>query len=128
MNEEDIGKLGGFFCCGSMFLAFTVPIAVQAWRRGYSFWLWIVVCVVVINPIIFLVTLALMPNRARQRLRVKFRKELDAKLASQPIDVIPIVVIGSPSVGSTLTGDRSLGDLPTMMPRERSVGDDETRG
>jgi hypothetical protein len=109
------------------FLYISIPW--QARKRGYSFWIWFIACVINLNlPIYLLVLLSLVPNRARKRLRVVFRAELDAKLAtvSGPLSVRSLARPMPP--GSTATFDRSLGDMPTIVPREQSVGDDETRG
>jgi hypothetical protein len=106
-----------------------VSIPWQARKRGYSFWLWFAACVVTVNvPIYYLVLLAMLPNRRRLQLRQKFRAELDSKLANiaEPITIKSFAAPMPP--GSTATVDRSLGDMPTIVPRERSLGDDETRG
>jgi hypothetical protein len=110
------------------FLYISIPW--QARKRGYSFWIWFIACVINLNlPIYLLVLLSLVPNRARKRQRLAFRAELEAKLAkiTSPVSVR---AFGGPTMppGSTATVDRSLGDMPTIVPRERSLGDDETRG
>jgi len=119
----------GLLVFGLPILLMYVSIPWQARKRGYSYWIWQAACIVnVAMPLHFLVLLSLLPNRSRIRLREKFRAELDAKLANisrpQPsresVEPIP--------PGSTATVARSLGDMPTIVPRERSIGDDETRG
>ena len=111
----------------ALFLSGIVIVAVQARGRGYSLWLWMAAGLLTINPVIFLVMLALMPNRSRLRLREKFRAELDAKLAGRK-NLPPAPAVGPVPTGTTLTANRSLGDLPTFVPRDRSLGDEETRG
>jgi hypothetical protein len=119
----------GAMIVSSPVLFIYVSIPLQARKRGYSFWLWFVACVInVAIPIYFLVLLPLLPNRARIRLREKFRAELDAKLATVTGSLPARSFAGPVPPGSTATVDRSLGDMPTIVPRERSVGDDETRG
>ncbi len=101
----------------------------QARKRGYSYWIWQIACIANIAlPIHFLVLIPLLPNRSRMRLREKFRAELDAKLAGISRPQTSPSFTGPITPGSTATVDRSLGDMPTIVPRERSVGDDETRG
>ena len=105
----------------------SLPVAQQARRRGYSYYLWLLASVVVVNPIIFLIMLALMPNRSRITLRAKYRAELDGKLAARK-GLPPPADAGALPAASTQTISRSLGDLPTFAPRDKSLGDEETRG
>jgi hypothetical protein len=111
-------------------IALYVAVPWQARRRGYSFWLWLIAGLVALSqPVTFLVLLALMPNRARKRLREKFRAELEAKLAARPASAVTTPAMATPvPAGSTAITGRSLGDLPTVAPREHSIGDEETRG
>lgn len=113
-----------------LWLAATAAVAYQARQRGYSFFLWFIAQIIMLNPVIFLVVLALMPNRKRKILRDEFRAELDAKLAAcSGSRLLPSVATAVPSsAGSTMPAERSLGDMPTMAPPERSLGDEETRG
>jgi hypothetical protein len=106
-----------------------IPIAVQARWRGYSLWLWLAAVIISINPVIFLVLLALMPNRARKMRRETFRNELDAKLAgrSGKFGIARMPTDATGLSGSTLP-ERSLGDMPTVAPPERSIGDEMTCG
>ena len=106
---------------------FSLPVAPQARRRGYSQGLWLLASVVVVNPIVFLIMLALMPNRARIKLREKYRAELAAKLAARQ-HLPPVSDAAGLPAASTQTISRSLGDLPTFAPRDKSLGDEETRG
>lgn len=104
-------------------------LALQAKRRGYSFWLWLMMAFVAFNPVFFLVLLAILPNRMKQRRRELLRAALDDKLAAlgdqRPRRDSSVSFPGSPA-SSTLRGERSLGDLPTMASPERSLGDVET--
>lgn len=108
----------------------TAAVAYQAAQRGYSFVLWFIVSLVILNPVIFLVLLALMPNRKRKQLRAQFHAELAMKLRTSRdaprLRLLPGGLVAGG--GSTAPVERSLGDLPTMAPRERSLGDEETRG
>lgn len=110
-------------------IAIIVAVPWQARRRGYSFWLWFVTTIVAYNPIITLVLLALMPNRARKRLREKFRAELDAKLSARTgRPLIPAAAAAPQGLAASTMPERSLGDMPTVAPPERSLGDEPTRG
>ena len=110
-------------------LAMYVAIPWQARRRGYSFWLWLIATFVAFNPIIMLVLLALMPNRARKRLREKFRAELNAKLAARTgRPLVPAAAVAAHSLAGSTMPERSLGDMPTVAPPDRSLGDEATRG
>jgi len=107
-------------------LIFSLP-AIQAKRRGYSFFVWLIAGLLAYNPIYLLVVLATVPHRKRQRLRAQFANELDAKLAAAGIPAVRPI--------SRPVGERSLGDQPTMDPGstvsrpavERSIGDEATR-
>lgn len=107
-------------------MAFVLSIAaVQAKRRGYSFIVWLLAGLFVLNPIYLLVVLATVPHRKRQALRLQFATELDGKLAR-----------ARPGVAPTFqpVPENSIGDLATLDPRttaghgSRSLGDEETRG
>jgi hypothetical protein len=119
-----------FFAMIPLALACLLP-AWQAYRRGYSFFAWLLVGMVAFNPIFLLIVLASVPHRKRQQLREEFRLDLDAKLAAA----------GTPAVSSVTRSvtDRSVGDKQTILPgasaategppvRERSLGDQPTRG
>jgi len=110
-------------------VAIFVAVPWQARRRGYSFWLWLITTFVAYNPIIPLVLLALMPNRARKRMREKFRAELDAKLAARTgRPLVPAAATPTHSLAGSTMPERSLGDMPTVAPPEPSLGDEPTRG
>jgi hypothetical protein len=107
-------------------MIFAIP-AIQAKRRGYSFFIWLLAGLLVHNPIYLLVVLATAPHRTRQKLRTTFAAELDAKIAAAGVPI--------PQPVRPVT-ERSLGDLATIdpattasrPPSERSLGDEETRG
>jgi hypothetical protein len=103
---------------------FAAAVAVQARRRGYGFLAWLVGGTLG-NPVFFLVLLALMPDLARRALRRKEMADLEAKLAGRP-RTLPPPPGPAAAVPSTLSGDRSVGDLPTALPPDRSLGDDAT--
>jgi hypothetical protein len=113
----------------TLYIGAAVAIAVQARWRGYSLALWLASGLVSLNPVIFLVVLALMPNRARRRLRETFRAELEEKLAARSGILGPARGhIAAPALGASTLPERSLGDMPTVAPPERSLGDEVTRG
>jgi len=113
----------------ALWIGAMVAVALQARQRGYSFIWWFVAQAALLNPVVFLVVLALMPNRRRKKLREQFRAELQAKLAGMSgVRVVPAGLALPAPAGSTLPADRSLGDVPTILPPERSLGDEETRG
>jgi hypothetical protein len=96
-------------------LLFGVPR--QAWQRGHGFWSWFVIQIVALNPVYPLVALAMLPDRAKGRLRRQYAAELDAKLGpGRP----------APTGAGAAIPDRSVGDLPTLAPPGRSVGDAPT--
>jgi hypothetical protein len=116
---------------------FSIP-AVQAKRRGYSFFVWLLAGVLVTNPIYLLVVLGVLPHRKRQRLREQLRRELDAKLAAAAPAAVRAGPVIERSVGdqptvmpgvaaATDVPLRSIGDAATVMPPQRSVGDEATR-
>src|SRR5882724_4017090 len=100
----------------ALYLGALVAIAVQARWRGYSLALWLASGFVSLNPVIFLVVLALMPNRGRKRLRQQFRAELDAKLAARSGAPAPARGLAAAALGASTLPERSLGDMPTVAP------------
>ena len=95
-------------------------VAWQARRRGYSFWLWLLACVVSLNPLLILVVLAMLPDARKKRLREEEMEALQAKIAALPA----LDLDGEAVVPAGLLGDQS-----TAAPsRYRSIGDEETRG
>jgi hypothetical protein len=115
---------------GLLFFAVLAAIvAVQAQRRGYRVLVWLVAGAFG-NPIFFLVMLAAMPDFARKALRRKYLTELEAKLAARPKVLPPGPPPPPPrpaaAPGSTAPVERSLGDRPTELPPDISLGDAET--
>ena len=107
-----------------IFLLFTFVPAQQARKRGYSFLVWYVTGVLALNPIYLLIVLAAIPDRAKQRLRNQYRRELNAKLATrarQSSAALPVCLTDAPQ--------QSIGDQPTMAPPATlpSVGDQPTQ-
>jgi hypothetical protein len=97
-----------------------VYVARQASRRGYSFWLWLLANVVVLNPLLVLIVLAVLPDARKMSLRRKLHAELEAKLAARQRPAAP----GPGPVVTTY----SVGDQTTVVPPHlRSIGDEETR-
>src|SRR4051812_21311714 len=99
--------LFGVYILG-LLTALCLAPAIQAKRRGYSFFVWLMAGVLVFNPIFILVVLASVPHRKRQRLREQFRGELDVKLAGAG------ALVDLP--GARPAVERSLGDLATRLP------------
>lgn len=118
---------------------FSIP-AIQAKRRGYSFFIWLIAGVLALNPVYLLVVLSTIPHRKRQEMREQFATELDAKLTSVGLPIAPAVrPVSDRSIGDLATmdpattasrpiRDRSLGDEMTRMPEGQSLGDEATRG
>jgi hypothetical protein len=98
-------------------LVFGVPR--QARRRGHGFWSWFVLQILATNPVYPLVLVAMLPDRAKGRLREQYAAELDAKLQRPTSGV-------SAKDTLTLVPDKSVGDLPTLAPPDRSIGDAPT--
>ena len=117
------------FGVAGVYLGSAIAIAVQARWRGYSLALWLAAGLNSLNPVIFLVVLALMPNRGRKRMREQFRTELEAKLAARTgRPLVPATAVAPQSLAGSTLPERSLGDMPTVAPTDRSVGDEVTRG
>ena|SRR5207248_11799021 len=116
----------------AFFAVLSLPVARQAKQRGYRFWVWVPAGALA-NPLYILIILAVLPNRAKQRLREQYLREIDEKRAARPD--APAGDAGRPvperSLGDRPTIDptaqRSLGDVPTVLPREHSLGDEVTR-
>jgi hypothetical protein len=100
-------------------LLLALVVAVQARRRGYSFFVWWL-AVALGNPIFFLILLALLPDQARKTWRRRFTAALEKKLAVLPRRS------PEPSRGIAQP-DRSVGDQTTVAPPAHSLGDEETR-
>lgn len=106
-----------------VFLVIAPPVY-HAWRRGYNPFVWGLASFLSYNPIFVLVVLASVPHRRRLRLRDQFTQELEAKLAA--------LAGGPPGLaGDSRDAGRidtsALGDRATVVPRDRSIGDDPTR-
>jgi hypothetical protein len=85
---------------------------------------WLITGLLATNPIYLLIVLAAIPDRAKQRLRNQFRRELDAKLAAMQRRPSAQATIAKVELEASA---QSIGDQPTRVPRERSIGDEETR-
>jgi hypothetical protein len=114
-----IGGSIGVVLLGWLIGAFLFLIPAQAHARGHGFMSWFIIQLLALNPLYPLVLVALLPNKARNRLREQYAAELDRKLATSTShdEVQP----GSANL------QRSLGDAPTYVPVERSLGDQATR-
>jgi hypothetical protein len=112
---------------GAVMLFFFSIAAIQAKRRGYSFFIWLFAGMLVLNPIYLLVVLGTAPHRKRQQLRLKFSAELDARLvaAGRPM-ALPIRPVSERSIGDLATMDPAT--TASKPPSERSLGDEATRG
>jgi hypothetical protein len=101
-------------------LLFLVVPAVEAYHRGYNPVVWGLAGVLATNPLFVLVLLAMVPHRARVRLRGRYAAELDEKLAA--LGDAP----AEGAKGAARADTFSVGDEATRLPH-RSVGDDLTR-
>jgi hypothetical protein len=111
-----------------LFLALiSAIVAYQARQRGYHFFPWLMAGILA-NPIFFLVLLAIMPDRARKARRRRYLAELESNLAARPKVRPTAPATVSPRGGESVavTPERSIGDLPTVEPPDRSLGDEET--
>jgi hypothetical protein len=126
MSPEAAGLTITFVVMVAVMALFSLIVAVQARRRGYSLLVWLVGGVLG-NPIFLLVLLPAMPDFARRRLRREERAELEERLRRK-------VRVVEDEAGEVLAGpkaaerpaERSPGDQMTRLP-ERSLGDEETR-
>jgi hypothetical protein len=96
-------------------LLFSVPR--QAWQRGHGFASWFVMQIIAVNPVYPLVALAMLPDRAKSRLREQYTAELDSRLGT---------ATGTRVRADAAVPSQSVGDLPTLAPPGRSVGDGPT--
>lgn len=143
MSEKEIAAfipavIGGAIA-GVITLGLLCAPAVQAKRRGYSFFVWLAAGILAGNPLFLLVVLGGCPHRKRQALRDRFRAELDAKLEGATAPLARLVgTVRDVSIGDAATADPqttggrpvrdvSLGDVPTFLPDGRSLGDEPTR-
>jgi hypothetical protein len=116
----------------SLLLVLILGVPWQAYRRGHGFLSWFVLQAIAINPIYPMILVAILPDRAKMRLRDQFARELDDRLGERAhLRQLPTASAAIPdrSVGDLPTSGQSVGDLPTSAPGpDRSVGDWETRG
>lgn len=104
-------------------VAMLIAVPLQARRRGHGFWSWFLLQIVAMNPFYPLILVAMLPNKARLRLREQFARELDQLLAKAE-SARP-----TPNQAVSAAGGATIGDVPTTGDvRNRSLGDDETRG
>lgn len=115
----------------TLLLVLLLGVPWQANRRGHGFLSWFVLQLVALNPMYTMVLVALLPDRAKARLREQFARELDDRLKSPgrstALPVTAAAAAADRSVGDLPTAG-SVGDAPTAPPADRSVGDWETRG
>lgn len=98
-----------------------LAVAWQAWRRGYSFWVWLLACIASLNPLLILLMLVMLPDARKKRVRAKVMRELQMKLAA-----LPPVELGRDAVAVPTA---ALGNQSTAAPSGlRSIGDEETKG
>ena len=98
-------------------IALIVPL--HARRRGHGFVSWFALQFVAMNPIYPLILVAILPNKARVRLRAEYERELDHRL--REAGIVPTRAARFPGPGPV--GDRStdglagpsVGDLPTRL-------------
>ena len=100
-----------------------IPVAYQAYRRGYNPIIWGLFGLFALNPIFPLVILALVPHRSRLRLREQYTRELDEKLTERGGEAIRY----GTELDKPQPETHSLGDRATEHPYNRSIGDDQTR-
>jgi hypothetical protein len=116
-----------FLAVAAVMALFSLVVAVQARRRGYSLLVWLVGGLLG-NPIFLLVLLGAMPDFARRRLRRQERAELEERLRRKVrvVEEEAGDVLAGPAAPERPPVERSLGDQLTRLP-ERSLGDEETR-
>ena len=118
--EESILLVILFFMFVIVPFMVSLPVAVQAKRRGYSFLAWWIAGGLG-NSILLLLLLGVLPDFSRLKRREHYRRLLEDRLAARQSEP-PAVTLATPVDGI----DRSLGDLPTELP-QRSLGDEATR-
>jgi hypothetical protein len=106
-----------FLLAGLGFIALT---AYQAYRRGYNPIVWGIAGILALNPIFFLVVLAVAPHRSRMRLRDRFTSELDTKLTRRapPAGAAGVTPV-DPGAPTATAGRRP--EPPNARPADLSV-------
>ena len=95
-------------------IALIVPL--HARRRGHGFVSWFALQFVGMNPIYPLILVAILPNKARMRLRAEYERDLDERL--REAGIVPARAPRLPGTGDRSTdglAGPSVGDLPTRL-------------
>src|SRR5918993_1915036 len=119
---EWLMKYGGvlpFLLLAVLAAAIALIVPLHARRRGHGFVSWFALQFVAMNPIYPLILVAILPNKARMRLRAEYERELDERL--REAGIVPARVGRFPGTGSV--ADRStdglaspsVGDMPTRL-------------
>jgi hypothetical protein len=120
LGEAEVAMLLALGAMAVVGLLLMLIPAYQAYHRGYNPVVWGLAGFFSSNPLFVLIVLAMVPHRARRRLRERYREELDAKLAA----------VGAGPAGEPTRAARAdtftVGDAATRLP-DRSIGDDLTR-
>ena len=99
--------------------AIALIVPVHAYRRGHGFVSWLALELVAMNPIYPLILVAILPNKARMRLRAEYARDLDERLRRAGVTPTrPASAAGTGSVVDRSTeglGGPSVGDLPTRL-------------
>lgn len=112
------------FLVAALLLVVLFGVPWQAYRRGHGFLSWFVLQAVALNPIYPMILVAMLPDRAKARLRERFAAELDDLLADARPAVAGPGADAAPdrSIGDLPTAGASVGDLPTAAPGGGAVG------
>ena len=109
------------FPLGAAVTAVVLIVPFHARRRGLGFFSWFALQFVALNPVYPLILVAILPHKARMRLRARYERELDERLRAAGLQPGRPADLSSPAAGTV--GDRvtegsvgpSVGDLPTRQ-------------
>ena len=109
------------FPLAALVAAAVLIVPFHARRRGHGFFSWFVLQFVAVNPVYPLILVAILPHKARMRLRAEYERDLDDRLRAAAAD--PDRPAGAPGPAAGTVGDRttdgpgglSVGDLPTRQ-------------
>ena len=80
---------------------------------GHGFFSWLVLQFVAVNPVYPLILVAILPHKARMRLRAQYERELDERLRAAGIQPGRAADLSHPSTGTVGPSQRS--SIPSSL-------------
>jgi hypothetical protein len=118
---ERVLSIGGVAILAVIGAAITLIVPLHAYRRGHGLMSWFALQFVAFNPIYPLILVAILPHKARMRLRTEYERDLDERLRRAG------AVRGSPRAAELPADPNSIGDRSTAGSYGASIGDLPTR-